>query len=110
MNTLEDLIARDKKHPFQCHIRGMDDYTWTQRALLGLKLIFGARIHYHFCNIFALSFFADQTFNGIQHLKSHSNIVICTGVPELGDAEKLDPETHAEVTQIKVVKIDRLIK
>ena len=105
MKTLEDLLAQDVRHPFECHVRGKDAYTFFERAWLGIKLIFGARIHYHFCNTLKVSLLSDKSFNGMEHLASFASLVICVGEPVLADAEKLDPETHRAVTQIKVTKI-----
>lgn len=104
MKTLKDLVKADMKRPWECHVRGQEDFTYWVRFQMGMKLIFGARVHYHFCNIFSLSFLSDQSFSGIEHLKSHANIVICMGEPPLTETHKLDPKTHGELTQIKVIK------
>ena len=82
------------KIPSEIHVRGVDEWTYWDRFKIGWKLIFGARIHYHFCNSIMPSFLNKKEFNSFEHLKSFATIVIAHGEPRKEEASKLDPMTH----------------
>lgn len=90
-------------NPKEIHARGIDQWSYWHRLKFGLKLLIGARIHYHFCNAVQTGSLGD-----LEHVNSTANIVAAIGEPDQEETHKLDPYTHRATTQIKVTNVVKL--
>jgi hypothetical protein len=65
------------------HTHGSDHWSYWTRFIQGIKLIFGARIHYRFCNGIEPVIGTTNKFLGFKHVKSTGLLIISRKSPSL---------------------------
>lgn len=79
------------------HSKGSDEWSYIERALCGIKLIFGARLYYRFCGAVKPSISMNGDYTGMDLLPVTGKIIIKHSQPESHEIDQINPSTHLVV-------------
>lgn len=101
--TLDELLAKKQNpidaRPATLHVRGLWQMSYWEKVKMAFKFLFGATLHYSFCNTVEPSITEDGQYLGMAHAGSTAQIVVSVREPEHEDIKKLDPVTHIRVVK-----------